>query len=362
MNIGSVSEDQKLEKRVALTPEIAKKYINLGFKVCVTENYGQHLGFKKSDFVEQGVEVTKGSKEVIEKSNIILQMGLLNDEKLSILRSDQIYIGVLNPHLNSDKLNLLSKKNIKLFSLDLLPRITRAQSMDILSSQANLAGYKAVVESFSVFEKAIPMMMTAAGTVPAAKVLVVGAGVAGLQAIATAKRMGAIVYATDVRMASKEQVESLGGKFLSVEGSENLETEGGYAKETSEEFKKKQEELLTETLKKIDIVICTALIPGKKAPLIIKENMINEMQPGSIIYDLAAVQGGNSAYTEVDKIIEKNGVKIMGEANILNKLPSSSSNLYAKNLFNFVNNLYDKDNKKININLKDEIIDKTIIK
>ena len=234
--------------------------------------------------------------------------------------------------------------------------------MDILSSQANLAGYKAVVESFSVFEKAIPMMMTAAGTVPAAKVLVVGAGVAGLQAIATAKRMGAIVYATDVRIASKEQVESLGGKFLSVEGSENLETEGGYAKETSEEFKKKQEELLKETLKKIDIVICTALIPGKKAPLIIKENMINEMQPGSIIYDLAAVQGGNSAYTEVDKIIEKNGVKIMGEANILNKLPSSSSNLYAKNLFNFVNNLYDKDNKKININLKDEIIDKTIIK
>ena len=206
------------------------------------------------------------------------------------------------------------------------------------------------------------MMMTAAGTVPAAKVLIVGAGVAGLQAIATAKRMGAVVFATDVRIASKEQVESLGGKFLSVEGSENLETEGGYAKEASEEFKKKQEELILETLKKIDIVICTALIPGKKAPLIIKENMINNMQPGSVIYDLAAIQGGNAAFTEVDKVVEINGVKIMGEKNILNKLPTSSSNLFAKNMFNFVNNLYDKENNKININLEDEIIAKTIIK
>ena len=234
--------------------------------------------------------------------------------------------------------------------------------MDVLSSQANLAGYKAVIEAFANFEKAIPMMMTAAGTVPAAKVLVVGAGVAGLQAIATAKRMGAIVYATDVRLASKEQVESLGGKFLTVEGSENLETAGGYAKETSTEFKKKQEELLAETIKKVDIVICTALIPGKKAPTIINETMINNMQPGSIIYDLAAIQGGNSALTEVDKIVEKNGIKIMGESNILNKLPISASNLYSKNLFNFVSNLYDKDNKKININLEDEIIEKTLVK
>ena len=281
---------------------------------------------------------------------------------ISILKPNQTFIGVLNPYENKAKLDQLANKKINLFSLELLPRITRAQSMDILSSQANLAGYKAVVESFSVFEKAIPMMMTAAGTIPAAKVLVVGAGVAGLQAIATAKRMGAIVFATDVRMASKEQVESLGGKFLTVEGSENLETEGGYAKETTEEFKKKQEQLLAETLKKIDIVICTALIPGKKAPLIIKENMIENMQPGSVIYDLAAVQGGNVAYTEVDKTVVKNGIKIMGERNILNKLPTSSSSLYAKNVFNFVLNLYDKENKKININLEDEIIEKTIIK
>ena len=234
--------------------------------------------------------------------------------------------------------------------------------MDILSSQANLAGYKAVIEAFAKFEKAIPMMMTAAGTVPAARVLVVGAGVAGLQAIATAKRMGAIVFATDVRMASKEQVESLGGKFLTVEGSENLETEGGYAKEASEDFKKKQEELLAETLKKIDIVICTALIPGKKAPIIIKEKMISNMQSGSVIYDLAAIQGGNTAFTEVDKTVVINGVKIMGERNILNKLPASASSLYAKNMFNFVENLFDKENKKININLEDEIIEKTLIK
>jgi NAD(P) transhydrogenase subunit alpha len=213
-----------------------------------------------------------------------------------------------------------------------------------------------------MFEKAIPMMMTAAGTIPAAKVLVVGAGVAGLQAIATAKRMGAIVFATDVRVASKEQVESLGGKFLIVEGSENLETEGGYAKEASEEFKQKQEDLLKENLKKIDIVICTALIPGKKSPIIIKEDMINNMKPGSLIYDLAAIQGGNTAFTKVDKIIDRNGVKIMGERNILNKLPVSASNLYAKNIFNFILNLYDKENKKININLEDEIIEKTLIK
>jgi NAD(P) transhydrogenase subunit alpha len=278
------------------------------------------------------------------------------------MKDNQTLIGLFNYHQNKDKIQKLSSKKINVFSLELLPRITRAQSMDILSSQANLAGYKAVLESFAYFQKAIPMMMTAAGTVPAAKVLVVGAGVAGLQAIATAKRMGAIVFATDVRIASKEQVESLGGKFLIVEGAENLETEGGYAKEASEDFKKKQEELLAETLKKIDIVVCTALIPGKKAPVIIKENMINNMQPGSIIYDLAAAQGGNTSFTEVDKIVDKNGVKIMGEKNILNKLPVSASNLYSKNLFNFISNLYDKENKKININLEDEIIKNTLVK
>ena len=362
MKIGSVLENQNLEKRIAITPELVKKYTSLGFEINLIENYGSHLGITDNQFKDVGVKILKDESEILNSSDIIVQLGMLSDEKISKIKEGQTLIGVLNPYKNKEQLENLAKKKINLFSLELLPRITRAQSMDILSSQANLAGYKAVIESFANFEKAIPMMMTAAGTVPAAKVLVVGAGVAGLQAIATAKRMGAIVFATDVRMASKEQVESLGGKFLTVEGSENLETEGGYAKEATEDFKQKQEELLSETLKKIDIVVCTALIPGKKAPLIIKDNMIENMQSGSVIYDLAAIQGGNTAFTEVDKIIEKNGIKIMGESNILNKLPVSASNLYAKNVLNFVDNLIDKDTKKININLEDEIIEKTLIK
>ena len=362
MRIGSVSENHDIEKRISITPDIIKKYTSLGFEIFLSENYGRHIGIDDNEFSKLGVKISKDDKEILSTSDIIVQLGMLPEVKSSIIKENQILIGVLNPYDNKDKLEILAKKKINLFSLELLPRITRAQSMDILSSQANLAGYKAVLESFANFEKAIPMMMTAAGTIPAAKVLVVGAGVAGLQAIATAKRMGAIVFATDVRMASKEQVESLGGKFLTVEGSENLETEGGYAKEASEDFKKKQEQLLSETLKKIDIVICTALIPGKKAPLIIKDDMINNMQPGSVIYDLAAIQGGNTAFTEVNKTVEKNGVKIMGESNILNKLQISASSLYSKNVFNFVDNLFDKKSKKININLEDEIIEKTLIK
>ena len=362
MKIVSVSENPKFEKRAAITPEIAKKYIALGLEVSLSENYAGHLGFKDSEYKELGVKIFKDIKEVITSGDVIVQLGLPSDEITSLIKENQTLIGILNPYNNKEKIESLVKNKVNIFSLELLPRITRAQSMDILSSQANLAGYKAVIDSFANFEKAIPMMMTAAGTVPAAKVLVVGAGVAGLQAIATAKRMGAIVFATDVRMASKEQVESLGGKFLTVKGAENLETEGGYAKETSDDFKKKQEELLSETLKKIDIVICTALIPGKKAPIIIRENMIANMQPGSVIYDLAAVQGGNTAFSEVDKVVNKGGVRIIGEQNILNKLPISASSLYSKNVFNFVANLYDKENKKININLEDEIIDKTLIK
>ena len=360
--IGSVKEDLSREKRVSITPESIKKFTSLGFSINLEKKYGEHLGIKDEEYKKSGANINFSKEEVFEKSNIILKVNCLSEDEVSLIKSKSILIGQFDPNLNRDVINKLIKNNIKIFSLNLLPRITRAQSMDVLSSQANLAGYKAVIESFSRFEKAIPMMMTAAGTVPAAKVLVVGAGVAGLQAIATAKRMGAIVFATDVRLAAKEQVESLGGKFLTVEGFKNLETEGGYAEEASEEFKKKQEELLSETLKKIDIVICTALIPGKKAPLIIKENMIKNMKAGSLIYDLAAAQGGNAAFTEVDKIVEKNSVKIIGEKNILNKLPISASNLYARNLFNFVSNFYDKKNKKININLEDEIIKKTLIR
>ena len=361
MIIGSISENIKQEQRVALTPDIIKKYKSIGLEVHITKNYASHLGISDKDYETEGAKISN-SEDILSSSKAILQMNILSNENLDKLKKDQIFIGVLDPYSNEKKLKEVASKNINCFSLELLPRITRAQSMDILSSQANLAGYKAVIDSFAYFQKAIPMMMTAAGTISAAKVLVVGAGVAGLQAIATAKRMGAIVFATDVRLASKEQVESLGGKFLTVEGAENLETEGGYAKETSDDFKKKQEKLLKETLKKIDIIICTALIPGKKAPVIIKKDMIDVMPNGSVIYDLAAAQGGNSELTQADKIIDVKGIKIMGDSNILNKLPVSASNLYSKNMFNFVNNLYDKESKDFNINLDDEIIKKTMVK
>ena len=360
--IGSVKEDLSLEKRISITPEITKKFIGLGFTINLEKGYAEHLGLNDKEYEINGANLIDSKKDVLEKSEIILKVNFPPEDEVNLIKNKSILIGQFDPKISKELNNKLIKKEVKIFSLNLLPRITRAQSMDVLSSQANLAGYKAVIESFSNFTKAIPMMMTAAGTVPAAKVLVIGAGVAGLQAIATAKRMGAIVFATDVRAASKEQVESLGGKFLIVENDEDLETEGGYAKEASDDFKQKQEVLLTETLKKIDIVICTALIPGKKAPLIIKESMIKNMKPGSLIYDLAASQGGNAAFTQADKIVEKNGIKIMGERNILNKLPVSASNLYAKNLFNFISNLYDKESKKININLDDEIIKKTIVK
>ncbi len=361
MIIGSVSENKQSEKRISITPELAKKYISSGFEVHIEEGFGVHLKISDNEFVKSGCKIDK-RQNIFNKSDIILQLNLPDKENLEYLKENSIIIGNFNSNQSIDEINKLKMKKISVFTLELLPRITRAQSMDILSSQANLAGYKAVIDSFAKFKKAIPMMMTAAGTISAAKVLVIGAGVAGLQAIATAKRMGAIVFATDVRMASKEQVESLGGKFLVVEDSENLETEGGYAKETTDEFKKKQEDLLAETLKKIDIVICTALIPGKEAPKIINENMIENMQPGSVIYDLAASQGGNTACTKVDEEIDKNGVTILGEKNILNKLPVSASNLFAKNLFNFVLNLYDSKSKKININMDDEIINKTLVK
>jgi len=361
MRISSLSEELNNEKRVAITPETAKKFILMGFEVFLPNNYGEHLGFNNDVFKDIGVKILDSQEELISITDLFLQLSLPVDQIILQLKENQTIVGVLNPTQNFNKLKDLAERKVNLFSLELLPRITRAQSMDILSSQANLAGYKAVVDSFAYFERAIPMMMTAAGTVPAAKVLVVGAGVAGLQAIATAKRMGAVVFATDVRAASKEQVESLGGKFLSVEVKENLETESGYAKETSDDYKNKQEKLLKETLKKIDIVICTALIPGKKAPIIIKDDMVGVMQSGSIIYDLAAIQGGNTNLTQLDKIVDKNGVKIIGEKNILNKLPITASNLYAKNIFNFVSNLFNKESKNFIINSEDEIVAKTLI-
>jgi NAD(P) transhydrogenase subunit alpha len=362
MIVGSIKEDINLEKRVSITPETAKNIISLGLSVNIEKNYAVHLGIKDEQYAETGVKFYSSAKEVISNSSLILKVNCPNDEEIKALKDETILVGIFNPSNNQDRLKEVLKKKINVFSLELLPRISRAQSMDVLSSQSNLAGYRAVIESIYEFEKAVPMMMTAAGTVPAAKVLVIGAGVAGLQAIATAKRLGAIVSATDVRAASKEQVESLGGKFLMVEQEENLETAGGYAKEASEEFKKKQSDLLKEAMIKNDIVICTALIPGRPAPRILNEELVKLMKPGSIIYDLAAEQGGNAAYSEVDKINSINGIKIIGIKNLMNKLPSTASSLYAKNLFSFVRNLYSKEKKEFNINLEDEIISKTLIK
>jgi len=360
MQIAALKELSLNEKRVAISPDSIKNFQRLGLEVVIEEGAGLDSGYIDSHYTESGAKIV--NRDDCLNADICLCVKIPDISDIKKMKENTLLIGILNPYENKKYFEVLKNSRIITCCMELIPRISRAQSMDVLSSQANLAGYRSVIDAAEQFGKAFPMMMTAAGRVNPAKVMVLGVGVAGLQAIATAKRLGAVVSATDVRSTTKEQVESLGGKFLTVKGTENLETESGYAKETSDEFKKKQEELLGDTLKKIDIVICTALIPGKKAPLIIKESMINNMQSGSVIYDLAAVQGGNTAYTEVDKIVNKNGVKIMGEANILNKLPVSASSLYAKNVFNFVSNLYDKENKKININLEDEIIAKTIIK
>ena len=361
MIVGSIKEDLSLEKRVSITPETAKNIMGLGLKVCIEKDYATHLGIDDNEYKKTGVEIKDSSSEVLNSSNLIIKVNCPSENEISLLKEKTILIGMLNPSKNKDQIEKIIKKKIKTFSLELLPRITRAQSMDVLSSQSNLAGYRAVIDCVAEFEKAVPMMMTAAGTVPAAKVLVIGAGVAGLQAIATAKRLGAIVSATDVRAASKEQVESLGGKFLTVEQAEDMETAGGYAKEATEDYKKKQAEMMKEALKKNDIVICTALIPGKPAPRILNEDLVKLMKPGSIVYDLAAEQGGNSAYSEAGKINTIQGVKVIGVKSLMNSLPLTASSLYAKNLFSFIRNLYSREKKDFNINLEDEIITKSLI-
>ena len=363
MIIGSILEDKNFEQRIAITPDVVKKYKSLGLNICITKNYGLHLGYKDDEFLKEGAEITENNEAVISKSDILVQLNLCDDQNLEKLRENQSIIGILNPYSNESKLKKLSLKKINCFSLELLPRITRAQSMDILSSQANLAGYKAVIDSFAYFQKAIPMMMTAAGTISAAKVLVVGAGVAGLQAIATAKRLGAVVSATDVRSATKEQVESLGGKFIMVEDEEskNAETEGGYAKEMSDEYKKKQAQLIAETVAKQDIVICTALIPGKKAPVLITEEMVSSMIPGSVVIDLAVEAGGNCPLSKMNEIITHNGVKIVGYGNVPGRVAKDASALYSKNIFNFLSLLVDKENKKINFDLEDEITNSVLL-
>ncbi len=355
MILGSVNDSDIVEKRIPISPDTIKKYIASGFSVQVEKDFGKNSNIQDVELQNLGAKVLN-KEEIYKTSDILIKINCPSDSEISLIKDGAVLIGSFFPHLNKDKINKLLKKNVKIFSLELLPRITRAQSMDILSSQANLAGYKAVIDSVYEFNRAVPMMMTAAGTITPAKFFIIGAGVAGLQAIATAKRLGGVVSATDVRSASKEQVESLGGKFVFVESAKNLETSGGYAKELDQDEKKKQEELLKTTIKTQDIVICTALIPGKKAPRIVSEEMVKSMKSGSVICDLAVEQGGNSAFSEPGKVNVVNGVKIIGYKNFPGRISESASTLFAKNILNFLEIIYDKVGKKLKIDENDEII------
>ena len=355
MILGSVNDSDVVEKRIPISPDTIKKYIASGFSVQVEKDFGKNSNIQDVELQNLGAKVLN-KEEIYKTSDILIKINCPSDSEILLIKDGAVLIGSFFPHLNKDKINKLLKKNIKIFSLELLPRITRAQSMDILSSQANLAGYKAVIDSVYEFNRAVPMMMTAAGTITPAKFFIIGAGVAGLQAIATAKRLGGVVSATDVRSASKEQVESLGGKFVFVESAKNLETSGGYAKELDQDEKKKQEELLKTTIKTQDIVICTALIPGKKAPRIVSEEMVKSMKSGSVICDLAVEQGGNSAFSEPGKVNVVNGVKIIGYKNFPGRISESASILFAKNILNFLEIIYDKVGKKLKIDENDEII------
>ena len=356
MILGSISiKSASTEKRTVLSPETIKKLAAQNIKILINKGYGSQSNISDNELVSLGAEIAEEEK-IYQVSDILAKINLEESEKIDLIKTGSVLILNYFDKNNKEIFDSLLKKNINIFSLDSLPRITRAQSMDILSSQANLAGYRAVIDSVYEFNRAVPMMMTAAGTVTPAKFFIIGAGVAGLQAIATAKRLGGVVSATDVRAASKEQVESLGGRFVFVESNENLETAGGYAKEASDEFKKKQEELLKQTVKSQDIIICTALIPGKKAPRIINEEMVLSMKPGSIICDLAAAQGGNSAFSEPDKIVEKNGIKIIGYTNFASRISETASNLLAKNYYNFIQLIYDKESQNVKIDMQDEIV------
>ena len=368
MKIAIVKETAKLEKRVAATPDIVKKYIDLGFEVGFEKNAGVNSYYSDESYISAGAKVYNNIEDLISESDIILKVNNVYNggegaDNIELYKKNKIIIGFLKPLQNIEQIKDLVKKNINAFSVELIPRISRAQSMDALSSQSNLAGYKSVINSVNEFSRAIPMMMTAAGTIAPAKVLVLGAGVAGLQAIATAKRLGGIVSAFDVRTAVKEQVESLGAKFIEVSLKEdrqgNNETESGYAREMSDEYKTKQKELLENHIKNQDIVITTALIPGKKAPELISKEMVKSMKTGSIIMDLAAEAGGNCSFTKANETIIEEGIKIIGPTDLPSQIPQDASNLYAKNLLNFIKLMVKE--KELNIDWDDEIIKKSCV-
>ena len=357
-----IPKEDSNELRTAISPEIVKKLLGSGHEIFVETNAGSGSNFGDEILTDAGAKIYTDNTQLM-TADFIFRVNAPTENEISLYKENSILIASLNPYNNSEIIKKLEIQKTISFAMELMPRITRAQSMDVLSSQSNLAGYKAVIEASHIFNKAMPMMMTAAGTIAPAKVMVFGAGVAGLQAIATAKRLGAIVSATDVRMAAKEQVESLGGKFVMVEmeEDEDSETSGGYAKEMSEEFRKKQAELISKTISSQDIVICTALIPGKKAPTLITEEHVKSMKPGSVIIDLAAENGGNCVSTKVGETATVNGVSIYGESNITSSISQDASALYSKNLFNFFNLLVNQESNEVDIDWEDEIVVNTLI-
>jgi H+-translocating NAD(P) transhydrogenase subunit alpha len=348
------------EPRVAATPDTVKRMIGLGAEVAVEPGAGQKSGILDSDFAAAGATV---SPDALSGADIVLMVRRPERVTLARCKKGALVIAMMDPYGNDDALRAMAEAGVTAFAMELLPRITRAQGMDVLSSQANLAGYRAVIDAAAEFGRALPMMMTAAGTVPAAKVFVMGAGVAGLQAIATARRLGAIVTATDVRPAAKEQVESLGAKFVAVEDEEfkAAETAAGYAKEMSKEYQAKQAALVAEHIKKQDIVITTALIPGRPAPRLISSDMVGSMRPGSVLVDLAVERGGNIEGVKADEVAETGGVKIIGYRNVPGRLAATASSLYAKNLYAFVELLIDKKTKTLAVNWDDDIIKATAL-
>jgi NAD(P) transhydrogenase subunit alpha len=351
------------EPRIGLTPETVKKLVKAGAEVTVRAGAGLRSHFSDDEYSAAGAKIAKSDEEAVRGADIVLTVRRPALDLAKAMKKGAAVIGMLDPFSDAEALDALAKTGVALFSMELMPRITRAQVMDVLSSQSNLAGYKAVVDAAAAFERALPLMMTSAGTVPAARVFVMGAGVAGLQAIATARRLGAIVSATDVRPAAKEQVESLGAKFIAVEDEEfkQAETAGGYAKEMSDAYKQKQAALIAEHVGKQDIVVTTALIPGRPAPKLISKAMIESMKPGSIIVDLAAERGGNTELTKPGGIAEHKGVRIFGKLNLAGAVPVNASSLYARNLQAFLDPLIDKEKKALAINWDDELVKGTLI-
>ncbi len=360
MRIAVSRETEAGEPRVAATPETVRKLKALGAEVAVAPGAGAGSGIPDADFEAAGATVGDGAES---DADIVLRVRRPSGSEVGSYKKGAIVVAMMDPYGNDAALRALADAGVTAFAMELMPRITRAQSMDVLSSQANLAGYRAVIDASAEYGRALPMMMTAAGTIPAAKIFIMGVGVAGLQAIATARRLGAVVTATDVRPAVKEQVQSLGAKFIAVEDDEfkQAETAGGYAKEMSKEYRAKQAALVAEHIKKQDIVITTALIPGRPAPKLVSAEMVASMRPGSVLIDLAVERGGNVEGAKAGEVAEINGVKIVGHTNVPGRLAASASALYAKNLLTFLESLVDKKEKKLAINWDDEIVKGTAL-